>query len=175
MLVQIRKATAGGDVVDLLLACHERIRTFLKMASDLAAVRSPDADEVRSVAAQIHRYFSEALPLHIADEQECILPQIASWSPEIDRALAQMTDDHTAHAHAVDRLIGLCAIVVADPRQLTTVAAELARAASELTTEMNTHLELEERVIFPALRRLTSEQRDEILHAMRERRARVLH
>jgi iron-sulfur cluster repair protein YtfE (RIC family) len=175
MLVQIRKSSGGGDVVDLLLACHERIRTFLKMASDLAAVRPSDADEVRSVAAQIHRYFSEALPMHIADEQDYILPQIASWSPEIDRALAQMTDDHTAHAHAVDRLSGLCAIIVSDPRQLTTVAPELARAARELTAEMDKHLELEERVIFPALRRLSTEQRDEIVRAMRERRARVLH
>jgi iron-sulfur cluster repair protein YtfE (RIC family) len=175
VLVQIRKPAEPGDVVDLLLECHGRIRTFLKMASDLAALRTGPADEVRSVAAQIHRYFTEALPLHICDEQELVLPQIASWSVEIDRALAQMVDDHAAHAEWVDRLTGICAVLSSDPRQLATLGPELGRVAGELTAEMDRHLEIEERVIFPALRRLTTEQRDEILNAMRERRARVLH
>jgi iron-sulfur cluster repair protein YtfE (RIC family) len=175
MLVQIRKHGAETDVVDLLLECHERIRTFLKMASDLAAVRSAPDDEVRSVAAQIHRYFSEALPMHIADEQEQILPQIASWSPELDRALAQMMDEHVEHTHWVDRLTAICAILTSDPRQLAAVGPELGRVARELTAEMARHLDVEERVIFPALRQLTTEQRDEILRAMRERRARAMH
>ena len=175
MLVQIRKANTGGDVVDLLLECHERIRTFLKMASDLAASRSGPTDDVRSTAAQIHRYFSEALPMHIADEQDHILPQLASASSETDRALAQMMDDHSEHAQWVDRLTALCAVIASDPRQLAAVAPELDRVVRELSAEMIRHLELEESVIFPALRRLTNEQRDEILRAMRERRARVMH
>jgi iron-sulfur cluster repair protein YtfE (RIC family) len=175
MLVQIRKATAAGDVVDLLLECHGRIRTFLKLASDLAANRGVPADEVRTVAAQIQRYFSEALPMHVADEQELILPKLASWSPEIDGALAQMVDDHVAHTPCVDRLTALCAVLTSDPRQLAALAPDLADVAEELTSELTRHLEIEEEVIFPALRRLTAEQREEIVIAMRERRARAMH
>jgi iron-sulfur cluster repair protein YtfE (RIC family) len=162
-------------VVDLLLECHERIRTFLRMASDLAAVRSAEEDEIRSVAAQIQLYFSEALPMHIADEQELLLPQIASRSPEIDRALAQMVDEHGEHTQWVDRLTALCTIIASDPRQLAAVAPELGRLARELTEDMTKHLELEERVLFPVLRQLSNERREEILIAMRERRARVMH
>jgi hemerythrin-like domain-containing protein len=175
MLVPLGKRPANGDVVDLLLDCHERIRKFLNMARTLAAADNAAPEEVQIVAGQIERYFVESLPLHIADEQEQILPRIASWSPETDRALAQMTDDHTTHAPVVDRLTELCRALVRDPRQLATVAPELRRIAEELTAEMDRHLEIEERVIFPALRKLPAEQRDEILTAMRARRARVMH
>lgn len=175
MLVPLGKRQGTEDVVELLLECHVRIRKFLAMAENLAAARDANPDEIRDVAAQVRRYFAESLPLHVADEQEQILPRIASWSTEIDRALATMTDDHSAHVASVDRLIALCDTLVRDPDQHAAVAAELATIAAHLTSEMGRHLEIEERVIFPALRRLPAEQRDEMLRAMRERRARAMH
>ncbi len=175
MLVPLGKRQSTEDVVELLLECHERIRKFLKMARDLAHAENPNSDEVRNVAAQIARYFGEALPLHVADEQEQILPRIASWSPDIDRALAAMTDDHAAHVAWVDRLTAICNSLVRQPGELPRVRAELRQIADHLSADMGRHLELEERVVFPALRRLSADQKTELLDSMRERRARVLH
>jgi iron-sulfur cluster repair protein YtfE (RIC family) len=49
---------------------------------------------------------------------------------------------------------------------------ELARVAALLATELEAHLELEERAIFPALRRLPEQVREAIRGAIRARRAR---
>jgi iron-sulfur cluster repair protein YtfE (RIC family) len=145
------------------------------MARDLARAEHPNPAEVRSVAAQIARYFGEALPLHVADEQEQILPRIASWSPDIDRALATMTDDHAAHVAWVERLTAICDSLAEQPGELPRLRAELRQIADDLSTDMSRHLELEERIVFPALRRLSADQKTELLDSMRERRARVLH
>jgi iron-sulfur cluster repair protein YtfE (RIC family) len=174
MLVQVGKRDQSEDVVDLLLACHERIRRFLTMARTLATAHASEPCEVQLAAAQIRRYFAEALPLHVADEQEEILPRLASAAPAIDQALTAMLDEHCVHEPMVARLVALCGEVEREPSQLAVVGADLAALIAELTTELERHLAQEEQVIFPAIRRLAAAERDAILVAMRRRRERVL-
>jgi len=47
MYVQIGVPKEPSDIVDLLLECHERIRTFVGLAGRLANTRQPSVDEVR--------------------------------------------------------------------------------------------------------------------------------
>ena len=174
MLVQIGKRPDTVDVVGLLLECHDRIRKFTTMARDLAAARGASLDAIRDAASQVRRYFVESLPLHMADEEKQIVPRLLGINAQLDRALATMEADHTAHEPLVRRLVELCSMLVGDPRQVAAVATELHAVATKLTSEFFVHLELEERVIFPALRRLPNEERAAILVAMRERREHVL-
>ncbi|MGE5185042.1 MAG: hemerythrin domain-containing protein, partial [Acidobacteriota bacterium] len=103
MLHTLGKRAASEDVVDLLVECHGRIRKFLGFARALADKPEAPAGEVRAVAGQIRRYFAVALPLHIADEEEAIMPRLAAASDDVTRALAAMHREHAAHAGEIAR------------------------------------------------------------------------
>ncbi|HEY6039113.1 MAG TPA: hemerythrin domain-containing protein [Kofleriaceae bacterium] len=162
-----------GEVVEvgeLLAACHGRIRRFLDLAARLATTSNAGAPEVRETAGQIRRYFAEALPLHIADEDELIAPRLAGRSAELDATLATMHADHADHASLVDRVIDLCAGLHRDPDLRATHAAALAEAAAALRGAFEPHLALEERVVFPAISALPAAERRAIEEGMRRRR-----
>ena len=153
MLVKLGSRTANEDVVDLLLACHDRIRSFIGMARRIAAAPGPD---VRDAAGQVRRYFAEAFPLHVADEEELFpIPQ-------------RIHDDHVTHAPAIEKLVALCAAV----EQGAPVPPELGPLAEHLERELAEHLAIEERDVFPALRQLPEAERARIRDAIRARRAR---
>lgn len=174
MLVQVGKRNAASDVAELLLECHERIRKFLGMARALATAAGVPSEEIRGVAAQVRRYFVESLPLHVQDEHDEIRPRLAGQDPEVDRALETMDAEHAEHDPLVARLVAICDELVRDPGQVSALASELGPLADRLAAEMERHLEAEERVIIPAVRKLPNSERDAVLVAMRERRARHL-
>jgi hypothetical protein len=152
MLVKLGSRTSTEDVVDLLLACHDRIRSFLAMARRIATA----GGDAREAAGQVRRYFAEAYPLHVADEEELLaIPQ-------------RVRDDHASHAAEVDRLVAICAAIEAG----AAVPAELAPLAEHLERELTEHLALEERDVFPAVRALPDAERAPIRDAIRARRAR---
>ncbi|BDG09965.1 hemerythrin domain-containing protein [Anaeromyxobacter paludicola] len=160
MLTRLGARPAEGDLVDLLLDCHQRIRTFTELAARLAAAERPAPDEVRDAAARVHRYFSEALPLHARDEEESILPRLEGRDAAVDRALSEMRAEHAAHEEPVGAVLALCAALRDDPSRHAELAPALARAAAGLRGHFERHLEAEERVIFPAIRRLFDAQAD---------------
>jgi iron-sulfur cluster repair protein YtfE (RIC family) len=170
VLHSIGKREEASDAVELLLACHERIRRFLTLARTLATAHGASDDEIRGTAAQVRRYFAEALPLHVADEHEDIVPRLAGAGGEVARALATMDADHELHAPIVARLVELCDALVRDPGRLAELSDELGRVAHELTDELGRHLDLEEQVILPALRELPAAELDALRTAMRARR-----
>lgn len=174
MLLKMGKRSTAPGVAELLLECHERIRRFMGMARSLAAATGAPLEEIRSVAGQVRRYFVESLPLHVADEHDEILPRLAGSSPEVDRALATMDTEHTEHEPLIARLVALCDELVAGPGRLPAVADELRQLGDRLTAELERHLEREEQVIIPAVRQLPTSEREAVLVAMRERRARYL-
>lgn len=126
------------------------------------------------VAGQIRRYFAVAFPMHRCDEEELIAPVLAEAEAELDAALARMVHDHADHAAAVARLIDLCTDLEREPEQLPQHAAELAAIVGGLEAELEPHLQLEEHLIFPALRELPRARREAILRAMRARRSEAL-
>jgi hemerythrin-like domain-containing protein len=170
MLVQLGPRNTGGDVVDLLIECHGRIRKFLVLARRLARAAGSPRAEIRDTARQIRRYFVESFPLHRADEDDELAPRLAGLGVDVDRALATMTADHLEHEPSIARLIGLCTAIGDDPAQLAALADDLAQVAAELATGLESHLELEERAIFPHVRRLPTGEQSAIQAALRDRR-----
>lgn len=170
MLVQIGQRSLAQDVVELLHECHARIRTFLELARRMAATPTLDAVDTRTTAGQVRRYFTLAFPLHLADEDEILMPRLGNQNTGLDAALAKMHADHEDHAEAVRRLVAICSALEQEPQQLPVRAEELGEAAVALANVIEPHLQLEEETIFPALKQLPREIRDEMRHAMRERR-----
>ena len=162
-----------GDLVDALLECHGRIRQITGVARALA-VAGPDRapQELREAAARVRRYFAEALPRHVEDEDASILPRLRGRDPDVDAALAAMSAEHEHHGAGVARLVELCARVERAPEELPALAAELDRVSRALEAEFAVHLEREERVILPAIRRLLgAEEQSAVRAEMRARRA----
>jgi iron-sulfur cluster repair protein YtfE (RIC family) len=143
-----------GDVVDSLLACHERIRSFLAMAARVGEASAP-AEQVIEACGRIGRYFREAMPLHVADEEESILPRLRGRAAAVDRALDTMQEQHGAHEAGLRELIGAADAVQQGPIA-EAARARIAAAAAVLETGLTPHLELEEAIILPAVRQLLS-------------------
>lgn len=173
MLVSIgRKPRAEGDLVDLLAECHGRIRNFSGMAVTLVERADLPREEIVEACAAIERYFREALPLHVRDEEESLLPRLRARSPTVDAALAQMEEQHELHTALVERLCEAVSALRVSPEDAG-ARSRLASVAEPFATVMQAHLEAEEAVIFPAVRELLSaEERDAVRAEMRARRER---
>ncbi len=143
-----------GGVVDLLLECHGRIRKFSNLAVAIAERDDVPPEEVATVCADVERYFTLALPLHVRDEEESLLPRLYGRDAEVDRALAAMASQHVEHGALISRLVALAAALHADPARLAELAGDLAAVAVPLERELAAHLEHEETVVFPAIARL---------------------
>lgn len=170
MLHSIGRKQHSEELVDLLLACHGRIRTFVEMAAAIGERTDVPDDEVVDGSARIARYFAEALPLHEEDEEVSVLPRLHGRSFELDVALERMAEEHDRHAAVIRQLRTLCASLGTSPRDATTRAA-LAHTARLLAVAILPHLEAEERVVFPAIRTLlTIDEQRAIVAELRARR-----
>jgi iron-sulfur cluster repair protein YtfE (RIC family) len=170
MLHSIGRRQHEPDLVDLLTECHHRIRRFLELAHRLATTAGLGAEDIQTSAAQVHRYYTTAFPLHMADEEDLLLPRLRGREPALDAALARMETDHEGHADLVERLVALCEELMRDPQVLGARARLLGETVDALTLEMEAHLSLEELVIFPRLSALSAVERAAIRRQMRERR-----
>ena len=172
MLTRLGPPPTSADVVDALLDCHQRIRDFTSLALRLAGAQDAPEQEVRDAAAQVHRYFSVALPLHARDEEESILPRLEGLDPDVDHELAEMMREHAEHGDPTDRVLGACLILQREPGKLPEIGPSLAAAARDLQRHFEAHLAREERVIFPAIRARLDQPTQEAIHdEMRGRRA----
>lgn len=155
MLIGISKHRGDDsrDLVDLLGECHVRIRRFVDLAHEAAARTDAPADQTSQACADVERYFTEALPLHVVDEEESIAPRLLGLSAEVDRALDVMTRQHEHHCRALAQLLRACAAVRAEPHHQG-ARDDLAKVAKQLKVDFEEHLTLEETVIFPSIRSL---------------------
>lgn len=161
-----------GDVVDLLLACHHRIREHLALARRIATARADTPhDSIAAAAARVRSYFGIAFPLHRDDEEVDIFPRLAHRSAEVDAALARLVQDHAQHDQAVTTVVSLCEALEREPSKLAAHAADLARALQALEGELDAHTRLEEAVVFPAIEQMSAQEREEIHACMRKRRS----
>lgn len=170
MLHAIGRKQRSDDLVGLLLDCHQRIRTFAGLAVAVSERMDALPGEVVEVCRRVERYFSEALPLHVQDEEESILPRLHGRSHDIDVALERMREQHDRHLDLLRGLLELSAAVRMAPGD-EAVRWMLHDVALELQADFEPHLQAEERIIFPAIRSLvsTKEQQD-IVGELRARR-----
>jgi iron-sulfur cluster repair protein YtfE (RIC family) len=170
MQIGLGPRTAPEDIVELLLACHERIRRFSALACALAEAEDLDEAEVAQAATAVVRYFAEALPLHVRDEEESVLPRLKGASAELDAALDRMHGEHEKHEPGLERLLQLCSELGRTPERQAELASELRACARELESAFEAHLAEEERVVLPAVRALPPAVRDKMLRELRARR-----
>lgn len=164
-----RKPKTEGDLVDHLLDCHARIRSFTDLAVAIAERDAPHG-EVSEACAKVVRYFSEAMPLHVRDEEESILPRLRGRSASVDAALSGMHDQHELHAGLVERLCQVAAAFRVVPGN-ESGRGELLYVAQPLRRLFESHLRAEEEIVFPAVRRLLSaEEQSAIRREMELRR-----
>jgi hemerythrin-like domain-containing protein len=162
------------DAVSKLLGCHERIRYFTAAALRLASAQELPPSEIASAAEKVHRYFTIALPLHEADENESLHPRLRAAAPSGELAgpaADTMVEQHRSIDQIVERLVPLCELLRSDPVIHESLAPELRQLSTALQQMFDSHLKLEEETIFPAMRKyLSEEQLAEILLEMQSRR-----
>ena len=148
--IGLRPRQVEREPAALLLECHQRIRDFCSLARRLAAREVPD-DVTAEAAHRVHRYFTEALPLHAADEDETLEPRLRGRSRDLDAALDRMSDEHQAHQPLVARVCEFTRVLATAPAELTSIATELSTATLALERQLLDHIEHEERTIIPAI------------------------
>lgn len=160
------------DAVDLLTGCHDRIRHFTDAAVRLAHAQGATANDISQTAARVHRYYTVSLPLHEADEEDTLRPRLTAIADErMSHALVAMHEQHQAIDELLERLLPLLVLVKANPDTLHAVAAEMCSITKALDEVFRAHLQMEEEVIFPAIRAsLPEEVRGAMVDEMRTRR-----
>ena len=172
MLIKIGSSQESSDIVGLLLACHERIRFFINLACRLGEAHDTPADEIQDAATRVIRYFSESLPLHVADEEESIVPRLSGREAGLDATLDTMRREHQEHAPQLESLLKICRILQGSPERLADLRKTLLSAASALERDFAAHLQEEEKVVLPAIKSLlTDEERQSMLDELRARRS----
>ncbi|HEY0838813.1 MAG TPA: hemerythrin domain-containing protein [Vulgatibacter sp.] len=171
MLISIgkREPKREDDPLALLEACHVRIRKFSALALAAGSRDDVSDDERRDACEKVERYFSIALPLHVRDEEDSVLPRLQGTDPEVDRALEVMEAQHEGHEARLAALLAAARAVREDPADRGRRGA-LAAAAQILVDEFETHLKLEEAILFPAIARLPPEVKVEVFAEARSRR-----
>jgi hemerythrin-like domain-containing protein len=161
-----------GDVVDLLIGCHQRIRHFTAIALKLAHALGATSDEIRQAAEAVYRYYSVSLPLHEADEDESLRPRLQPLADEkIQHALLAMSDQHQTIDEILERLLPLLMLLKNNPNALGEVSGEICGITKTLEEVFRGHLQMEEEVIFPAIRTaLSGSAREEVWAEMQKRR-----
>lgn len=158
MLVRIGAAPAVGaptrDPVELLLACHVRIRDHAALARELATARGVDASLIQDAARDLERYHAIALPLHQEDEDASIRPRLeaAATSTAVREALARMGEEHAALERVVADLLPLWSALAVEPGRHAELAPRLLEPTHRLGELWEQHLAPEETIIFPAIR-----------------------
>ena len=188
MLTQIRSAAPeprDETVQDALVGCHTRIRHFTEMACKLAHAHHADPQQIQRAASEVHRYFTVALPLHEADENLSLHPrlkkalggEVVETEEDLLRRLGgpaadAMVEQHESIDQLVERLVPLCVILRSQPTKLEEVSKELHEVSAALQEIFTTHLEMEEKTVFPAMEKfLSAEDLAAIRREMRERRS----
>jgi iron-sulfur cluster repair protein YtfE (RIC family) len=176
MLNQIRtsEAVAPEGPAALLLSCHQRISHFTAMAVRLAGNPEASAGEICAAAEAIVRYFTSALPLHEADENESIFTRLHPVVPAaVAKSLETMVSQHRAIDELLQSIIPLWQAVQSQPVELIELAPELKNLTNRLRLHLAAHLAMEEDVIFPALDKfLSAGERQKIEIEMHARRSR---
>ncbi len=158
--------------VDMLLGCHEKIRRFTALARKIAECKDASPEQVCDAAADVHRYFTVALPLHEADETLSIEPRLQSAAPdrEAGHAAREMLRQHRLINEVLRQLLPLWDALCREPEKSQDFSPRLLTLTSQFEALWSSHLKLEEEHVFPAIHRLTLEERAEIVREMRERR-----
>ena len=157
------------EPVELLLACHARLRSFSELSRALVIRTDLDDALVADAAQRLLRYFRLALPLHEQDEERSLAPVLAlQATPEQLDAMERMREEHGVLHDVLGELFPHWERADSEPRAFNREAA--LPHALRLGTVLDAHLSLEERVVFPMTAALALPERKRLVDEMRARR-----
>lgn len=159
--------------VAVLRHCHDRIRKQLHTLDNLARHMQEQGASVdaQQAATAVLRYFEQSAPNHHADEEEDLLPMLATVAAgdEADRLrglTTRIAEEHRKMDAAWDRLAQPLR-AIAEGKSVTLPRDEVAAFADSYRA----HMELEEGQVAPmAVRLFSAEQMARLGDAMRARR-----
>jgi hemerythrin-like domain-containing protein len=177
MLNTIKSGPAAGaeteDAIALLLGCHDRIRHFTEVGARLAQSPQAPAPDRAEAARAVLRYYTVALPLHEADENESVYPRLKLALPpgELAQANQQMVEQHAGINFSIAELVPMWQQIERDPQTQNELGERLRLRTEQLRSLWNVHLTLEEEQVIPAMRKyLGAEDLSAIAKEMRDRR-----
>jgi len=174
MLTKIESRKAGEeDAISLLLGCHDRIRHFTEVARKLAEHPGAPPNDRADAASRVLRYYTVALPLHEADENQSIYPRLKKALPAgaLAEANQQMLEQHAGIDELIAELVPMWQTVKSQPEEQTQINDVLSDRTRRLESLWNVHLGLEEDQVVPAMRSyLTPDELNAIKQEMRDRR-----
>ena len=93
-------APASSTPLEMLQGCHVRIRHFMQLSRTLSQALDAPQAEIAEAAAALVRYFSQALPLHEADENETLFPRLhLSLASRLAAARGRQSHGRAAPGH----------------------------------------------------------------------------
>ncbi|HET8871081.1 MAG TPA: hemerythrin domain-containing protein [Aquabacterium sp.] len=155
------------DPIEMLTACHDKVRHFARLSTRLAEhLQQHGVDkQAQDAAGAVLRYFDLAAPLHHADEDEDLFPALLALNdPTLSMDIQRLSAEHATLAslwHAVRSW--LLAVQNGDLRP---PPSELALFAQRYPQ----HALDEERLIYPHAQRLSEALRSELGRNMAHRR-----
>jgi hemerythrin-like domain-containing protein len=165
-----------SDPTALMSDCHRRIEMFLntlRLAGDFGG-RTLIEEERLALEAAL-RYFREAAPKHNADEEESLFPRVRALAdPEVQsllQELARLEQEHRWAAPLHAEVENLGREWLARGRLAPDQARAFQSAVASLVSMYRTHIEFEDKVLFPlAARVLPLDQRAQVAQEMAQRR-----
>lgn len=169
-------APSIDDPIELLLACHDKVRHFANLAQRLRdhLNKLPEAAPVdtpaQEAAQAILRYFTVAAPLHHADEEIDLFPALRLvGTPELRAHVDTLTAEHS-------ELGGLW-------QNLQTWLQDIAKGhahrppdcVDDFALRYSAHAQREEDEVYPSATHLSVDQLKRISQAMVKRRTGQTH
>lgn len=102
------RSATFDEPVEMLYACHGKVRAFCRQTAMLPAYMAEHGrnEAVLQAVRQISRYFNVAAPLHHQDEEEDFFPLLLRYFPDARNTVAELHRQHeNLHAcwEAVER------------------------------------------------------------------------
>lgn len=147
-------APSFDEPLEMLLACHGRVRDFCRQLDALPAHLSAHGldDAARNSIAGIVRYFDIAGPAHHQDEEDELFPIVRDSLPHTLPRLERLRDEHLYLQQTWLQIrANLLALTDAQPQLLDTLSI------SAFTTLYREHAQVEEEWLFPTVAGLFSQ------------------
>jgi hemerythrin-like domain-containing protein len=160
MPVQIGSSTHSfSDPTGLLSDCHRRVEMFIGSLRAVAESCERElTEESRRALESSLRYFREAAPKHTADEEESLFPRLRQIEdPELRQALEQLDELERDHRWAEPlhaQVDELGTRYLRDGRLASEEAALFRSATTKLFEMYQRHIEVEDKQVFPAAKKL---------------------
>lgn len=160
-------APSIDDPIELLRACHDKVRRFAGLAlrlRDHLAAKGAD-DQAQEAAKSILRYFDMAAPLHHEDEDLDLFPALRALGDAVLTAsIDELEAEHDSLGHLWRALRPWLTATA------TGQACETPVEVDEFATAYPRHAGREEAEIYPAAAGLSASQLRQISDAMVRRR-----